>query len=53
MFDHIPDQRETWIRVRCLPIHMNIPYNLQLIIQGHIEKLAAPKLSFHIPDHGS
>lgn len=33
VFDHIPDQREKWIR-------------------AHIEKLAAPKLSVHISEHG-
>ncbi|KAL5521253.1 hypothetical protein ACEPAG_9176 [Sanghuangporus baumii] len=33
IFDHIPDQREKWIR-------------------EHIENLAAPKLSVHVPEHG-
>ncbi|KAH8111363.1 hypothetical protein DFH11DRAFT_1690413 [Phellopilus nigrolimitatus] len=33
VFDHIPEQREKWIR-------------------AHVEKLAAPKLSVHVPEHG-
>ena len=45
MFDHVPDQRERWLRVSALPTIArthNSPF-----FQDYLSNLSAPKLSVH------
>ena len=51
VFDYIPEQREAWIRVRNYMF-----YDREIFLyrfQNHLQKLAAPKLSVHVPQQQS
>lgn len=49
MFDHVPDQRERWIRVRCSHVYSNSVLMLvDDFYQNYLAGLSAPKLSVHV-----
>jgi hypothetical protein len=48
IFDHIPEQREKWLRVTDTTSRL-VAHILTLHLQEYIANLAAPKLSVHVP----
>ena len=50
MFDHVPEQRERWLRVGGWVNVVNDPENLTKI-QDYLLQLSAPKLSVHVGEH--
>jgi transcription elongation regulator 1 len=52
MFDHVPEQRERWLRVstRTDAEHPNRASNCDLLLKDYLSQLAAPKLSVHVPE---